>query len=115
MTTPSVCSPRSRLNSSSCTSRESPSFKLGLSLQSLSAKIAESIDSSDRLEAAHRSHTTHGFHIEDAGGAELPSGPVMAAAPRSTVLLVCGAMRGTTPDCYSHGHSQFELETRGRR
>lgn len=114
-TTCSTATPRTGSPSACGSALSAPAYS-GLALQALSSKITQSRHTSDRLEAAHRSHTAHGFHIEDAGGASLPLGPLLRAAPRSTVLFRCGAMRGCSPEYKpSCEPSQLEVESRGRR
>jgi len=116
--TPRAFSPRSNANSSACSNLISAPAKLGnwgLCLESLNSKISHSRETAARLETAHRSHTSYGFHIEDAGGAELPPGPVMAPAPRSTVLFRCGAMRCMSPEFSFSEPSQLEMESREPR
>merc|ERR1712039_405043 len=115
---PRTGSPRSNVHSSACGSTISAPAKFGnwgLCLESLNSKISHSIEATTRLETAHRSHTSYGFHIEDAGGAVLPPGPVMTPAPRSTILFRCGAMRCISPECSAAESSHLEMESRGRR
>merc|ERR1712217_188657 len=116
--TPRTGSPRSNVHSSACASTISapPKFgNWGLCLEALKTKISHSKEATEKLQTAHCSHTSYGFHIEDAGGAELPRGSVMVPAPRSTVLLRLGAMRCISPEHSPAEPSRLEMESRGQR
>ncbi|CAE8678961.1 unnamed protein product, partial [Polarella glacialis] len=69
----------------------------GLAMLYLDAKIAQGCQAVDQLQAAHRSHTAYGYHVEDAGGARLPAGSLMSVSPGSVVLMSCGAMSPSPP------------------
>merc|ERR1712003_552270 len=111
--TPRLASPRLRMQSANNTI-EDATVKLGLVYHSLTTKIADSMRTTERIQATHRSHTAHGYHIEDIGGAELPLAPLLLPAPRSSILMRCRAMRSHTPDSTSC-FSQHEHEAGGRR
>lgn len=61
--------------------------------QSLTRRLALASITTKRIEVEHRSHSTYGYHIEDAtGGFQPSSSSVLLAPPGSAVLFTCGSL-----------------------
>lgn len=60
--------------------------------RSMNQKLSSTSRQVELLEAAHRSHTTFHYHVEEISGLPLPRASVLSVSPGSRMLMACGAM-----------------------
>eukprot|EP00435_Cladocopium_sp_Y103_P056168 s406_g18.t2 len=65
--------------------------------RSMNQKLSSTSRQLELLEAAHRSHTTFHYHVEEIGGSPPPRAKVLSVSPGSRMLMACGAMSPRPP------------------
>lgn len=69
----------------------------GYLTRSMNQKLSNTSRQLELLEAAHRSHTTFHYHVEEIGGSPPPRAKVLSVSPGSRMLMACGAMSPRPP------------------